>query len=122
MRRVYTLYSEAKGERKDCAVRAVAVAFSLPYSESYARFAAAGREPGKATPRYISRDVITALGGCRLDEWKGKTLARFLREAPAGRYVVGVTGHAIAVIDGVVHDHKDSGVGPRYRVRRVYKV
>jgi hypothetical protein len=44
---------------------------------------------------------------------KTRTLARFLREHPTGRYYARRSGHAFAVMDGMVLTTK---AGPRTRV------
>lgn len=67
------------------------------------------------------------------DEWCKKTLMKkgpytktnrislksFCEKHPVGRYWVGVSGHALAVIDGVVHDYK---YGPRRQVTLAWRV
>lgn len=46
---------------------------------------------------------------------KPRTLARFLREHPTGRYYLRKRGHAFAVVDGVVFDRINSGASVRIK-------
>src|SRR5947207_9776266 len=47
------------------------------------------------------------------------SLERFCKAHPVGRYWVFVRGHALAVIDGVIHDHSHK---PRRMVQTAYRV
>lgn len=77
----------------------------VPYSK--------GRESAmQRCPKTIMRD-----GPYRKDN--RISLERFCREHPVGRYWVFVSGHALAVIDGVIHDHSHK---PRRMVQRAYRV
>lgn len=119
-----TLYGETPDEysreRKDCAVRAIKVAFDLTYKDAHDRYKAAGRLDRRPTPGHITSKVVASLGGSEPLLGNRVTVAKFLREHPKGRYVVRVYRHVFAVIDGVAHDW--AGEGPRRRVRIFYKV
>jgi hypothetical protein len=114
-----------KGSAGDCVCRAVAIASECPYDEVYQRLAhgtsrqrssrRTGKQPRSArnginTSRKWFREYMEALGfrwvptmqiggGCKVH----------LRadELPTGRLVVMLSGHACAVIDGVIHDTYD---------------
>ena len=109
-----------RGSAGDCVARAVAIASGRPYPEVYAALATgAGSERksrgasarnGIHTRRKWFQDYMRSLGfawtptmhigtGCRVH----------LRanELPAGRLVVAVSKHLVAVIDGVAHDTHD---------------
>lgn len=136
MRKDSTMYARtAEGferERNDCAVRAMSLVLNRPYSEVHQDLAARGRRDGRGTRNTIISDsmlVLTADVGQRAieSEWlhvrtKAPTLATFVRERPHGRYLVLVRGHALAVIDGVVHDWTNGGSGARSRVIKYWRV
>lgn len=111
-----------KGKTGDCVCRAIAIAAEMPYKEVYdlinetAKTERVGRRKrGKSNARTgvykgTIRKVMEWLG------WKwhptmaiGKGCTVHLRkdELPSGRLVVSVSGHEVAVIDGVVHDTYD---------------
>jgi len=111
-----------KGQTRDCVTRAIAIAAQLPYAEVYAAIdGAAERErPRDGRKRSSARTGVhkatykaflagigwiwtptMAIGsGCKVH----------LRESelPAGRLIVSVSRHLVAVIDGVLHDTHDS--------------
>jgi|SRR5215469_7951192 len=109
-----------KGRTGDCVVRAIATATQRPYREVYdALFDYARQEklkrrrksPRTGVPKNAIRKYMTALGW----QWTptmqiGSGCKVHLRadELPAGRLVVYVSRHVVAVIDGVLHDTYDS--------------
>lgn len=110
-----------RGRARDCVVRAIAISTGRPYREVYdAINALAARErprggrrrsdPARGVHRRTYARYLAGLGwrwtptmgigtGCRVH----------LRadELPAGRLIVAVSRHLVAVIDGVVHDTHD---------------
>jgi hypothetical protein len=103
-------YASAEGEKKDCSVRAYAVAACVSYSSAWELFNKFGREPNKGTPNFITEKVIkdqfpNALYRCF--PWDIRpTLPKFAERANEGHWVVHVRGHALAIVDGVIHDWK----------------
>jgi hypothetical protein len=113
-----------KGHAGDCSTRAVAIAMNLPYQSVYDLMNAAGKQERRRKGRPSGartgvksttlRRVIGELGwqwtptmtigsGCRVH----------LRadELPAGRLIVRVSKHLVALIDGVIHDTHDCSRG-----------
>lgn len=109
-----------KGSAGDCVVRAVAIAADLPYSQVYAALSEGMRTQrattkrsarnGVSTKRKWFKDYMTSLGwkwtptmhigsGCKVHLHDG--------ELPAGRLIVAVSRHYVAVIDGVIRDTFD---------------
>lgn len=94
-------------DRNDCAVRAISVAKGIDYAQAQLILAAAGRQRFQGTKRST---VEKALGTTGSWEAKGGTLKSFVRNRPKGRFYVVLwakshqTSHAIAVVDGVVHN------------------
>lgn len=110
-----------RGETGDCVCRAIAIAAELPYAEVYAALTAtAARErPRRGKKRSSARTGVHKATIRRYLEslgWRwtptmqiGSGCKVHLRaaELPAGRIVVSVSRHLVAVIDGVVHDTHD---------------
>jgi hypothetical protein len=104
-------------DRGACVARAIAIAARRPYLEVHNglnAFCALYSHQCKASansgvPRGIIDLYLATLG------WNWIPVGRRLRrhELPTGRIIVAVAGHAIALIDGVVHDTFDSWRGQR---------
>lgn len=108
----------ALNETNDCTVVSLSVLLGVPYLEAHARMRQGGREHRKG--RFMHKAAawanMTQLRGI-LD--KGVTLNQFVTAHPRGRFWVEVRGHALAVVDGVVHDHSHK---PRRVLRNAWKV
>lgn len=109
-------------ELKDCTVVALAEVFNIPYEKAHRHLKLnLGRQNRKGL---FEKEVKSLPGtfkeyriairsfGC--DNVPKITLGQFIKQHPIGRYYVLVRGHALAVIDGVVHDHS-------YKPRRVVR-
>lgn len=118
-----------KGSAGDCVARSVAIASGRPYTEVYAALAKGtgaqratktkGKRPASArngvnTKRQWFKDYMAALGF----EWVptmaiGSGCKVHLRaaELPSGRIIAAVSGHYVALIDGVIHDTHDPSRG-----------
>lgn len=111
-----------RGQTGDCVCRAIAIATGMPYDEVYglvneqaASERASKRRRDRSSARAgvhkpTSKRVIQSLG------WKwtptmqvGQGCKVHLRadELPAGRLIVSVSRHLVAMIDGVIHDTHD---------------
>lgn len=100
-----------RGEAGDCAVRAIAIAAQKPYKEVYnALFKMSGESPRRGVCKDIIWTYMESIGwiwhpcmsigsGCKVHLRK--------EELPAGRLVVRVSKHVVAVIDGVIYDTKN---------------
>jgi hypothetical protein len=122
-----------KGKTGDCVCRAIAIATEKPYQEVYDALSAANHQYastrrgrvarklklGGTTPRNgvfyaVSRPYLQSVG------WKWTPTMRIgsgckvhLRagELPAGRLIVSLSRHLVAVIDSVIHDTHDCSRG-----------
>lgn len=113
-----------KGKAGDCATRAIAIATGKPYQEVYDALGESCRtrrliRQRRASARDgvskgVSRKYLSALG------WKwtptmsigsGCRVHLKASELPAGRLIVKVSKHLVAVIDGVIHDTYDPSRG-----------
>jgi hypothetical protein len=97
-----------KGEANDCVCRAVAIATERPYQEIYGRLQEmiqAKFGPTKR-PRGVEDQMLQELMKFLSWVWIPTTKTTHMRkdELPPGRLVVCVSGHAVAVVGGVIHD------------------
>jgi hypothetical protein len=113
------------GERNDCVVRALSLAFNKPYEEVHALCAKIGRDKGRGM-RWGQVDLaiqeLTGNGLAKMDRpARRQTFTTFARDHKVGHYLVIKSGHAVALIDGVFHDAGSIGE-PRAIVKAVFKV
>lgn len=116
-------------EDNDCAVRAMVSATGRRYEECHALLKAAGRKDRKAT---AGRVLGAALGlhfvrtGYRAGVISYKdsrpTFAQLSRKLGKGIYIVFVTDHFLALVDGVHVDQCPSLYKPRARCHGYWKV
>lgn len=125
-------------EANDCTVRALANAKNIEYETAHDLLKSFGRKDRKGCPARVwaaaYRQAGLALVGvygktCRarslarvegVEARKGTTLGTLLPSLGAGRFVVLITAHALAVIDGQVIDKFGSLAGSS--VFGVYRV
>ena len=90
-------------ERADCTVRAIAVALSIEYDKAHAIAADGGRDNGRRAKMHKVIDAAKRAGFSlkKLSFQNPRTVRRFIKEYPQGRYIVRKRGHAFAVVDGV---------------------
>lgn len=109
-------------DKKDCSVRALAVACGVPYEVASIAFTCQGRALKKGTTVEMSVKLHEEiLGMRRVTMAEGMRLEAFLEVAKTGRFIVHKTGHAFAVVDGVVHDWEGTSRGST-TLRRVWRV
>lgn len=109
-------------DKSDCSVRALAVATGVPYAVASAVFSAQGRKLKSGTPVTLSDNLfVNILGMKRVEMAEGIRLEAFLEVAKTGRFTVHKTGHAFAVVDGVVHDWEGTSRESTV-LTRVYRV
>lgn len=118
--------SKRMKENSDCTVKALAVAYSVGYEWAHAVLKEHGRKNREGIyTRDVFPVVLTNMGiKHRVGPYSATnkvSLKKFCEAHPKGRYVVTSSGHAMAVIDGVVYDWGDK---PRRMVKwavRIYK-
>jgi len=101
-------------ETRDCTVRATAIALDITYAAAHQRLAAMGRKPRKGM-HY--EEVINRLGLSRRPDLSGGSWKTLAPKLAKGRFVVRVTHHVFAVVDGVVSEY----VLPGKRIKMVYE-
>lgn len=113
----------ARGERNDCAVRAIAYATEEKYETIHALAAEVGRQPQRGMRTYQMEDVLKKLYiGLKLNfseflsqaDWSRRqcpTLSQVLRmpKFQTGAHVMVVRGHAFAVVNGQVAGNVEEG-------------
>ena len=110
-------------ERNDCTVTAVTIVTGKPYAEVHKAFTDAGRKPRKGVKRAITAKACKALGYelVTLDptRYRARTGITVERDKAfkKGRYVIGMTRHLAACVDGTLHDWTS---GSRKRVNDVF--
>lgn len=93
-------------ERRDCVVRAVALAFGMPYAEVHHLAATEwDRKPRCGTYPHKYHSWINRQATKKIIHPKEPmTIRTFLREYPVGTFICNVAGHAFAVRNGVILD------------------
>ena len=128
MEKISSIYSSINGDivdRRDCCVRSFSIVLEKPYSEVHAVCAKYGRRKNSGMYDVQQRDVAKEYGMTPVKVYGispngNPTVLQFIKAFPKGRYYVARSGHAFAIIDGVIHDWK-SGTGIRSRIIRAFK-
>lgn len=100
----------ADAESKDCGVHALAYVCDVPYAAAWTALAMVGRKPGNGTYDYQMQAAARALGyAVDMKLGQGRAIRCTVMRLPdhvppRGAYLVEVTGHFVAVRDGVVRD------------------
>ena len=126
-----------EGETNDCTVRALANARGMPYTEARSVLAKHGRRRGRSAvskvwhPAYTecAMDLVGVYGATKrarivgrllgVEPGPGMTLGTLLPRIGPGRFIVMVTGHALAVVDGKIIDQGPCMAGSK--VFAIYK-
>jgi len=106
-------------ERRDCGVRALAVACFCTYEEAHAALKSVGRKNncGTSAKRLIQAGRIL---GYKLEKKNAAgTLANAKRELPTGQWIAHTRDHFVGVVDGIAHDW---AANSRKRIKYAYKV
>jgi hypothetical protein len=114
-----------KGTTRDCVTRAIAIATGLPYQHVYdlvieaakaerPRGRTARSRPRTGVHKQTARRVLADLGWRwvpTMSIGSGTTVHLRADELPAGRVIVSISRHVVAVIDGVIQDTHDPARG-----------
>lgn len=123
----YPKYKEDQqrfNETNDCTVVTMAEVCKLEYHEAHKILRERFKRPNRRGAYMQRTDFKDAMKEYPIAEGPySKTnkisLAQFCKKHPVGRFYVLVRGHALAVIDGVVHDHSEK---PRRMVTKAWRV
>jgi hypothetical protein len=95
-------------ERSDCSVKALANYMSTTYDESHKQHSTYGRVYAKGTTPITLVLTYRSVGlKCTtygVGSVKGISVGSFVRKNSVGRFIVVITGHAFALIDGKIMD------------------
>lgn len=118
--------SSKAGEYRDCSVKAVALCCGVDYATAHATLKAKGRKNRRGTPRMVTWAAVDALGyeAQRLNITAAKTMTTLpaaMKELgfDKGRYMVFVSGHVAAFVDGALEDWTK---GRRHRITHIYRI
>lgn len=118
-------------EDKDCTVRALANAAGMPYKTAHSILARAGRQQRRGMTFTPLHKVYTRMGfklkgvfgstyearyiagSLNVEPQQGVTLARMMQRLQNGRYIVKISGHVFAVVDGKMLDYYGNLAGSR---------
>lgn len=109
-----------KGQANDCVTRAVAIITERPYREVYQELARYEQQVSgirsarngiskKAYKKYLADQGFTWTPTMQVGQ--GTTVHLRSNELPAGKLIVSVSRHMVAVIDGVIYDSHDPSRG-----------
>lgn len=91
-------------EHNDCAVRAYVHFKDVSYDKAHALFKANGRKDRKGTHYFT---IMKVLG--RTNEKGGMTVNQLMRQHPGKTMYVVIRRHALAIVNGIIHDTFKSG-------------
>lgn len=93
-------------EKKDCTVRALAVARGISYNEAHQIMAAVGRKPWRGFKFYKAAEALKFVAHPQPDKGKGRLRVHTaLEKYRTGRFVFRIEKHVFAVVDGVAYDN-----------------
>lgn len=115
----------ALNEENDCTVFALMNVLSVSYEEAHAELKRLGRKDGKGFPMgahrtYLGR-TFRDIGAVYIRRGRlfHKTANTWAEENPTGRFILISSGHAFALVDGVLMDASHPG---RFRVIDAYRL
>ncbi|HET9280350.1 MAG TPA: hypothetical protein VFR24_00110 [Candidatus Angelobacter sp.] len=121
-----------KNEKRDCTVRALSLAASIPYEQAHDTMAMLGRKPGKGFvfEEFVNymRTSNASINGLSLRRvyssgvWYptfGELVNACKRGEISGRWIIRVSGHVFAVVDNKIMD--SFADVPRRRIKAIYK-
>lgn len=114
-------------EMRDCVVRAICTAAQIPYAQAHEACRAAGR---KTCHRFFTRKGLAKAKEIGLLDYYRVvppfdgtySLSRVLRMYSCGHYVIESRNHAMALIDGVIHDKASRGPGLNTKIEGVWRI
>jgi hypothetical protein len=118
------IIAEANSGIKDgnnCTICALSTAVGIPYNEAFAIGQKAGRKTGKGFNTKKLMETARKMGVVyRKIKCGSITIQKFIKKYPEGRYIVRISRHAFAIIDGTIYDHQENGA--MCRITDIWKV
>jgi len=95
-------------ERKDCTVRALAIASDQPYSWAHGILKSLGRPTGKGFRFSTAATHLALTEHAQPKRGCGRSRVKTaIRKYAKGRFIFRIRGHVFAVVDGVIHDSSE---------------
>ncbi len=113
----YVLLKTKSREKADCTVLATMYSLALSYEEAHKLLEGYGR---KARCRFLYRQAAWKLGFVDRPDLAACTLMTALKGMQSGRFVVKISGHVFAVVDGRIFDNHFTKT--KCRVQMVYEL
>jgi len=110
-------------DKNYCTIRAIAIAFKIPYEVAYAIGRFSGRKHRQGYYMENIMSVIQKHIGYRFklyDVGNGITIRRFLEKNTIGKFIVTRRQHAFAIIHGEIHDATDNS--ERQIIQSAYEI
>ncbi len=117
--------SNARGERNDCSVLALAVVADLTYDAAHKAMAEVGRKNNDGARTGQTFTALHNLGKTyddvtdRASFAEIKTIKSLKRLNLKGKYLITVSGHILAMKDGEIHDWTNDR---QHRIQKIYRV
>jgi hypothetical protein len=105
-------------ERRDCGVRALAVACLCSYEDAYEALESAGRKKKGLTYDRMLLKAAKSLGYKLKFHQASGTIANVKRELPTGQWIAKTAGHYIGVDNG---EAIDWAAGTKRRIKYAFK-
>lgn len=117
-RLINTRDSEGIKDKGACSVNALSIVLDIPFTEAQALWAQAGRKRNKGVPTLL----VHKLPGLKFVPVirSPKTIAKFVKMFPVGRFFVRKSHHMFAIVDGKVHDW--AWQSPRVRLTNAWRI
>ena len=99
--------SDTYAETKDCTVKALAIACNQPYIKAHAIMSQRGRinRHGANAPQYLSALSDLGFRAVHVPRTTAKTISSLHKQLdPSKRYIVEVSGHLLAYVNGTIED------------------
>lgn len=95
----------------DCAIRAIAKATGKDWEEVFINVCLYGlRLHDMPSSNYVWGNYLESIGyERRMIEPRGYTVEDFCRDHPTGNYILAISGHVVACVDGDYFDTWESG-------------
>lgn len=98
-------------EANDCTVRAFAICFNTTYQKAHDYLKYHGRKSRKGMLRSQLYNAFCNIKKSDIEviDCKRMNVNNFIKQYPSGTFYVLYNNHAVAIIDGIIHDCRDSG-------------
>ena len=94
----------------DCVIRAISKATRQEWEKTYMEICCEGLMlHDMPSSNNVWGNYLKGLGYCRFLADEGETVKDFAENHPQGEYILAISGHAVACVEGSYYDTWDSG-------------